>query len=95
MLTTVSNRVKDRRMGSQDEPDWRFNPDHGLKCPGCSRLVTGLNWRFNTLGLLEEMDLIPCGHELPTDTWELTFSGRDRRLGTVIRIPKFLRKDGS
>lgn len=41
------------------------------------------------------MILVPCGHELPTDVWELSFSGRDRALGTIIRTPKFQRLDGS
>jgi len=73
-------------------PDWAFSPDQNLKCPDCEAAVAGLNWKHDTTGLVAAMDLVPCGHELSTDVWELKFSGRDRRIGTVIRTPTFVRK---
>ena len=73
-------------------PDWAFSSDQDLRCPDCNALLAGLNWKHDTTGLVAQMDLVPCGHELSTDVWELTFSGRDRKFGTVIRTPKFIRK---
>lgn len=94
----------------QEAPDWAFGPDVGITCPldGCGEHLFGLNWKLGqpeitTVTASEvtaetkaiAMILVPCGHELPTDIWELSFSGRDRALGTIIRTPKFQRLDGS
>jgi hypothetical protein len=76
------------------DPDWAFSEDQNIRCPDCDALLVGLNWKFNTLGLMEDMALVPCGHVLDGAVWELTFTGRDRRIGTVIRTPKFVRKTG-
>lgn len=76
-------------------PHWAFSPDHGITCPECEAVLTGLNWVLGDDDQLTAMSLVPCGHQLPTKTWELSFSGRDRRYGTVIRTPKFQRKDAS
>jgi hypothetical protein len=79
-------------------PHWAFSPDHDIRCPDCGAKVSGLNWIMATVEMEDKatgMSLVPCGHELPMDVWELSFSGRDRRLGTVIRTPKFQRLDGS
>jgi hypothetical protein len=78
-----------------EAPNWAFSPDQGIKCPTCDATLSGLNWKLDTADKLTHMILVPCGHELSTEVWELSFSGRDRRLGTVIRTPKFQRKDGS
>lgn len=81
-----------------EAPDWAFGPDTGLTCPECDTHLFGLNWVLTGEGDQAKatgMKLVPCGHELPTDVWELSFSGRDRKLGTVIRTPKFQRVDGS
>jgi hypothetical protein len=93
-----------------EAPDWAFGPDVGITCPlpDCGAALLGLNWKLGEItpthstktemhaeATVTAMILIPCGHELPTDVWELSFSGRDRLMGTVIRTPKFQRKDGS
>jgi hypothetical protein len=91
-----------------EAPDWAFGPDVGITCPlpDCGAALLGLNWKMGQPVIQKDtetlpepvvtaMKLIPCGHELPTDVWELTFSGRDRQMGTVIRTPKFQRKNGS
>jgi hypothetical protein len=98
----------DYHLEPEEAPDWAFSPDTGITCPECDALLSGLNWKMSQPKIVNStpsevtaeatmtaMILVPCGHELPTDIWELTFSGRDRRLGTVIRTPKFQRKDGS
>jgi len=80
----------------ESAPNWSFSPDHDVRCPECDTRLQGLNWTLNdekteAVG----MSLVPCGHELPTVTWELTFSGRDRgerRYGQTIRVPSFMRK---
>jgi hypothetical protein len=79
----------------ESSPNWAFSPDHEIKCPECGATLAGLNWVLTDEDVLTAMALVPCGHQLPTDLWELSFSGRDRKLGTVIRTPKFQRKDGS
>jgi hypothetical protein len=78
-----------------EAPDWAFSPDQAISCPDCGVVLSGLNWRLDEDDHLTHMVLIPCSHELSTEVWELAFHGRDRRLGTVIRTPKFQRKDGS
>lgn len=78
-----------------DAPNWAFSPEVGIKCPECDTVLRGLNWVLTSKGSEMKptaMALVPCGHQLPMNQWELTFSGRDRRLGTVIRTPKFQRK---
>lgn len=86
-------------MSQEPEPDgapnWAFSPDHDIRCPDCDAKLSGLNWVLTDEDELTGMALVPCGHQLSTSVWELSFSGRDRRLGTVIRTPKFQRKDGS
>lgn len=79
-----------------DAPNWSFSPNHDIRCPMCDAHLSGLNWVTEgeyTTG----MSLIPCGHELPTQNWELAFSGRDsggeRRYGNIIRTPRFIRKE--
>lgn len=74
-------------------PNWSFSPDHDVRCPECDAHLTGLNWvvdqeKQQTTG----MSLVPCGHELPTSLYELSFSGRsggERRYGQIIRTPFF------
>lgn len=78
-----------------DAPDWAFSPDHELKCPECASVCTGLNWVMTGEGDQTKatgMLLLPCRDELSMSDWELAFSGRDRKLGTVIRTPRFQRK---
>jgi hypothetical protein len=76
-------------------PNWAFSPDHEIKCPECGATLAGLNWVLDDADTLTGMALVPCGHQLPTSVWELSFQGRDRKYGTVIRTPRFQRKDGS
>jgi hypothetical protein len=85
----------DYHLEPEQAPNWAFSPDHDIRCPECDAALSGLNWKLDEDDRLTHMVLVPCGHELPTSVWELSFSGRDRRLGTVIRTPKFQRKDGS
>lgn len=100
----------DYHLEPEEAPDWAFSPDTGIVCPldDCKTLLSGLNWKLgqpevtkvtasevSAEAKVTAMVLVPCGHELPTDSWELTFSGRDRALGTVIRTPKFQRINGS
>lgn len=73
-------------------PDWSFSPEHDVRCPRCRKPLNGLYWVFDQKDKLTGMMLDPCGHCLFTDQWELSFSGRDRKFGTVIRTPKFVRK---
>lgn len=76
-------------------PDWAFSPDQNLKCPECDAVLAGLDWvmtgdepEIKATG----MNLVPCGHVLDMAVWELKFSGRDRKFGTVIRTPRFVQK---
>ena len=88
----------DYHLEPEEAPDWAFSPDTGLTCPDCGALLSGLNWKIegkDEQAKATAMILVPCGHQLATDVWELAFSGRDRKLGTVIRTPKFQRLDGS
>lgn len=77
-------------------PDWAFSADQDLRCPECDALLAGLNWKLEGEGdeaKATAMILVPCSHVLDMAVWELKFSGRDRRLGTVIRTPRFERKE--
>lgn len=87
--------VPDYHPDPEAAPNWAFSPDHDIRCPECDAKVSGLNWTLTDEDKLTGMVLVPCAHELSTDIWELTFTGRDRLLGTVIRTPKFQRKEGS
>lgn len=76
-----------------EAPDWAFSYDQDLKCPECDVKLAGLNWgKSEDGGTSVSMNLIPCGHVLDMDVWELKYSGRDRVIGTVIRKPTFVRK---
>jgi Zn ribbon nucleic-acid-binding protein len=88
--------VSDYHLEPEDSPDWSFSPEHDVRCPECNSSLSGLNWLLNTCGLVDCMELVPCGHELSAQEWELSFTGRDRggtrRFGNIIRTPKFKRK---
>ena len=78
-----------------EDPDWAFSYDQNIHCPTCDAHLSGLNWKLEGEGearTTTAMVLVPCAHELDTKVWELTFTGRDRKLGTVIRTPKFQQK---
>jgi hypothetical protein len=78
-----------------DAPNWAFSPDHDVRCPECDAHLSGLNWITDGT-YATGMSLVPCGHELSTQQWELVFSGRaggERRYGNIIRTPSFVRKD--
>lgn len=86
---------------TDNAPNWSFSPDHDVRCPECNTHLRGLNWVLDGEGDAAHtvgMRLIPCGHELPTDQWELNFAGRpsggERRYGQNIKKPGFVRKTG-
>lgn len=78
-----------------DHPNWSFSPDHDVRCPECDARLSGLNWVTDGVHATG-MSLVPCGHELPTSLYELSFSGRaggERRYGQIIRVPAFVKKE--
>lgn len=77
-----------------EDNNWSFGEEAAPECPVCATLLSGLNW-IETDGAATGMALVPCGHELDTAVWELSFKGRKRLMGTSLRLPYFKQKNGS
>lgn len=80
---------------SETGPDWAFSFDQNVRCPleECGTHLSGLNYELNEAKTTSvAMLLVPCGHRLAMDRWELKFTGRDRVLSTIIRHPTFVEK---